>query len=748
MNINQNIGLCIVRKESGIGFQPVVFNSQTGSLRHIGEHKQVFLPIVFRSMLFATILCLVNLPKTAISQESAPSKAVTGDLLTSLFSPVVASEPKAMAVFQRTNLLDRVARSRSLQLALVVDATESMSTQLDGIRTKLGETVGSLKGILGDELAIQIVLYRDLGANTITEFPLSTPAHAFTKDKDEIEKGLAKLLPGSGAPYFLEPVDVGIYAALSELPWSTDATVARWIMLFGDAPPFENTLADETGALRKYSDDQLILLAKGKGINIHTVLCPTRDEDKASYESVLPRAKDFFSKLALNTEGVSFDLSDPKFRIEIEAAAKRASVEYLPIESIGELDIQLVADAAPTPLEARTSRPVTFAVLPFMPKQVEGFSKTDYFNAGKNPSVFLAEELGKQLDDNGATIIKPADTRNASREIIKRSPGLRDSQVCKAIGESLQADYVICVHNTTNASRVLYQYAIVETRSGQYVVKPQVAESEVRQVSLASDRLLSVFAKETKSLQSPSDLRSLMTKLAPNPPKIRNVSLAETKEAEDLVLEARSALDEIVQFELISENDPSSKQIESSLLKAESLLDKALLLDRNSSTAHMMKANISISRVLLKPEDPLVDQWIQSASSELLAAKKYVSKDRVMEAAEIDADTAIMEGQFAVAISKYESILDPKTSKGDSAKLRARWMLMGIHSGDWNVKSLSKELVDASKARKYAIEILAFHPKSPHADRLRKTLQLSDSSPQSASPNLPIQHKLGLNKKK
>jgi hypothetical protein len=741
--------LAILRKARGIGFQPVNSRLMPASHGHAGELITIFLSRPFGTKLlpvFAAILFLINSGAIAFSQESAPTKAVTGDLLTSLFSPVVASEPKAMAVFQRTNLLDRVSQSRSMQLALVVDATESMSTQLDGIRRKLGETVGSLQGILGDELSIQIILYRDLGADSVIEFPLPTPSHAFTRDKDEIEQGLAKLVPGSGAPYFLEPVDAGLYAALTDLPWSTDATVARWIMLIGDAPPFENTTADESGSLRKYSDDQLILLAKGKGINIHTVLCPTRDEDKVSYDLVLPKAKDFFSKIALNTEGVLFDLSDPKFRIEIESAAKRASVEYLPIAPVSEYDIQQVAEAAPIPLEARTNLPVTFAVLPFMPKQVEEFTKVDFFNPGKHPSLRLAEVLGKQLDDNGATIVKPIDIRNAAREVIKRAPSLRDAQAIKAIGNEALADYVICVHRTqkTNSSLVQYQYAIIETRRGEYIVKPQVAESEVQQLSLASDRLLNVFAKETKNIQAPSDLRSLMTKMAPNPPRIRNVSLAETKEAEELVVDARRALDEIVQFELITENDVSSKQIEASLSNAESLLDEALLLDKVSSTAHMMKANIAISRVLLKPEDPLKEQWIESASNALLAARKYVPKDRIMEAAEIEADTAIMEGEFATAASKYESILDPKTGNSDSTKLRARWMLMGIYSGDWNVASLAKDLVNATKARRYAIEILAFHPKSLHAERLRKTFQISGESPQSTSPKLPIQHDLGL----
>ncbi len=73
--------------------------------------------------------------------------------------------------------------------------------------------------------------------------------------------------------------------------------------------------------------------------------------------------------------------------------------------------------------------------------------------------------------------------------------------------------------------------------------------------------------------------------------------------------------------------------------------------------------------------------------------------------------------------------------------LRATWMLMGIISGDWRTPEVAPELVNADKAREKAIRIMALHPQSPHAKRLRQALQLN---PQTGGIShvsaLPIEH--------
>ncbi len=77
-----------------------------------------------------------------------------------------------MAVLQRTSLLDQVAQCRTLELALVIDATESMSDQLDGVRDAMAKMMEDLDRAMGNRFSVQIVLYRDQGAGDLQiEFP-------------------------------------------------------------------------------------------------------------------------------------------------------------------------------------------------------------------------------------------------------------------------------------------------------------------------------------------------------------------------------------------------------------------------------------------------------------------------------------------------------------------------------------------------------------------------------------------------
>ena len=688
-----------------------------------------------------TAFLLMGFSGSVGMSDETKSIAITGELLQTLFSPVIAAEPKAMAVLQRTSLLDQVTRSKTLQLALVVDGTESMAPQLQAIQKQLKGMVRDLTAVLGDQLSIQLVVYRDVGADQVIEFPIIQTGNAFTNDGAVIDSGLAKLLPQSGAPYFLEPVDAGLYSAITQLRWSTDSSVSRWILLIGDAPPFDEGFHDATGAERKHTDEQLILLAKDRGITIHSLLCPTRMEDQAIYDEVLPKAKEFFGKMAENTGGTCFDLSDKKFQAEIQSAAKRAAVEYIPIAPISLDDIERLANSVPKLSEAKTNRSLRIAVLPFMPKQAESLKKgMPLFDPAKNETVLLARHICTQLDQIGA---QPITASKIAREVSSAfNRNLRQELLAKTVGENVGADYVLCVYKSAMPNnKVQYDYALLETVGGTYIVNPVAIDSVVRKDTEASDALLKKIAQATKALAPPSDLRSLMTKLIPSPPRIRNVSLADTKAVEDLIARARLALDGVVDFEMVSSNDAAIFEIEKALTEAEKWIDDALASERENSAACLIAANIRIARIVLNSQASERSKWRREAINYLDAAKRNANKDSLSEGLEIEADSAMLMAKYNVAADKYQSIL--KTSDGDSAKLRARWMLMGLHSGDWEASKFAKELVDPIKARQYALEILAFHPETPHAKRLKQMLQISSHSPESASPSLPIKNKVG-----
>ncbi len=674
----------------------------------------------------------------ARSQDSSKSTA-TGNLMQTLFSPVIAAEPKAMAVLQRTSLLSEAVRARELQLAFVVDGTESMSSELASIRTRLLGMVQQLSEMLSNRVSIQLVIYRDVGADQLLEIPISVSNNEFTNDVNAIQSGLDKLVPKSGAPYFLEPVDVGLHAALTQLHWSESPEVARWILLVGDAPPFQNGFEEPNGAARKFSEDQLILMAKDKGITIHTLLCPTRPEDQDSYNAVLPEAKSFFGNLAVSTGGICFDLSDKKFQDELQAAAKRASVEYLTIEPISQEDIdRAIASIVKVP-EAKSTQAPKVAVLPFMPKHSRELAKRDnpYFDAARNKTVMLTQFIEDQIDKIGGQKVRRVDVERKTLDAVRE--GAADDQLVKRIGDALRADFVLCVFKEAlENKRFQYDYALMETATGKYVVAPESKTGDLGKPSEAADAILKSIASKTKTLPPPSDLKTLMARVTPKPPGIRNVSIGNSTEMEELIGRARRTMDDLVGIEFIQSNEAEGQQqrIREILNSAEETVAKALKLEPENPNANSIAANIRIARLLSEATNAAErNNWYEQAKSYLTTASKNFAKELVGERAEAEADLFLMKAQNKEAASKYLSVV--KVSDSLDAKLRARWMLMGLYSGDWETGKVSPELVDPVKAREIAIQILAFHPNSPHAARLRQVLQMSTSSTISSANALP-----------
>ncbi len=691
------------------------------------------------SFIAATLLISTAwLPSDCLAQDSP---AVAGQLLTTLFSPVVAAEQNPKGILQRPSLLDRIARSKDLELAIVIDGTESMSAQLEAIQQHLQRMIADLNSALGDRLAIQIVVYRDIGANEMIEYPLATPDKAFTADSGIISAGLTKLVPKSGAPYFLEPVDVGLNAALTQLPWSDKSTVARWILLIGDAPPFEPSLQeDENGASRKYANEQLILLAKEKGITIHSLICPTRAVDQSIYDQVLPQTREFFQSLSESTGGTAFDLSNTDFRAQIASAADRAAVDYVPIGTISQREIDELASSIPKLEEAKTNRPLRIAVLPFMPRQSDQLLKMNLYDAGRNESVVLAKLLSNQLSEIGALKVDLNQLISITFDLVGLR--LRNESLVKSIGDQTQADYLFCVNiGPGDGSKTKYEFALMETSSGRYIVLPRSQQLESGMLNTkVGEYLLKLVHIETRKLTPPSDLRALISKVIPALARTRNVNVAGTKEVETLIVKAWLDIEAVVGFELVSNHASNQKELEIALDAAEEKIIKALQIDNTNATACLIAANIRMARILLDRTSEKSEKWSDEAKAYLETAYQFAVKDPVAVRAEIDGDLKLFQADFEAAVDRYNEVL--KDSQDEAQKLRARWMLMGLHSGDWGAKSASN-VVDANKARKYAIEILAFHPNTPHARRLSQLIGLSSHNPIALSPSLPVTSKRG-----
>ncbi len=707
-----------------------------------------------RELVLGILVATVSLSYPSVSLSVEPkATSVVGDLMTTLFSPVIAGEAKTMAVLQRTSLLDRVTRNRSLEIALLIDGTDSMSDELEGVRQRLDMMIDDLQRVLEDRVTFQIVVYRDVGAPSgMVEFALPTNGKSFTADREQLTRGLERVVVESGAPYFFEPVDVGLYQTITALPWSTNDDAARWILLVGDAPPFDDGFNEpENQAERKYSDQQLLQLAQQKGIVIHSILCRSREADQEAYKKVLNRTQRFFSSLSEATGGTTIDLSNETDQANIRMAAKRAAVEYKMIEPISEADIESLQVAAAKPVNpanAIPARPVRIAVLPFMPQQESAFlNGSNPFDKAKNPTNYLANQIVKVLDSIGVEGVSDHSIEQAARD--SRKEGKRLDLLAARIGERVNADYVICSNqNTDKSGKTNYEYSMLATDKAEYVVKQRTKVSTVptnasrASVAIVYDIAEAMLAAPTTATTGTIDLRTLMSKATRQNPKLRQVSLSEVKEVEEAIIRAQSALDGVVDFELLQEVDATNKTVLESLANADREIESALKIEPNNPMANLVLANIRMSEILLNPNGPNVSRKHAQSSACLEVAKRGAKSLTPTELAELEADVALMDGQNAVAITKYAEM--EKSQGSLAASLRARWMLMGLYSGDWGVGVHTPNLVNVIEARAAAIRILAFHPNSKHAIRLRNTLQISAANPESASPALPLKNPQGI----
>ncbi len=707
-----------------------------------------------REFVLGFLIANVSLSYPGILHSVEPEgSSVVGDLMTTLFSPVIAAEAKTMAVLQRTSLLDRISRNRSLEIALLIDGTESMSDELEGVRKQIDSMIDDLQRVLEDRVKFQIVIYRDAGAPAgIVEFVLPANGKEFSADREQMTRGLERLVVETGAPYFLEPVDVGLYQTIAELPWSTNDDAARWILLVGDAPPFDDGFSEpENQAERKYSDQQLLQLAQQKGIVIHSILCRSREADLDAYKKVLNRTQRFFSSLSEATGGSTIDLSNESDQMNIRMAAKRAAVEYRLIEPISEADIEGIQTAAAAQVNAANAmpaRPIRIAVLPFMPQQESAFlNGSNPFDKAKNPTNYLVNQIVKVLDSIGVEGVSDRNIEPAARD--SRKEGKRLDLLATRIGERVNADYVICSNQINDKSgKTNYEYAMLATDKGEYVVKQRtkaaaVATNAARaSVAIVNDLAEAILASAPSPSLAARDLRTAMSKATRQNPKLRQVSLSEVKEVEEAIIRAQSALDGVVDFELLQEVDASDKAILESLVNAEREIGAALKIEPNNPVANLVLSNIRMSEILLDPNGPNVGRKRSQSSACLELAKRGASSLTPTELAELEADLALLDGQNETAISKY---VEMEKSQGSlAASLRARWMLMGLYAGDWGVGTSTPSLVNAKEARAAAIRILALHPTSKHALRLRNTLRISAINPESASPALPLKNPHGL----
>jgi len=372
------------------------------------------------------VLCLIT---CSMGQENKKAGSDVGAALDSIFDVRRAPKAKSMGLL-RGSFLDALSPKQKLQVAFVIDTTESMESQVVSIRTRLPNMVADLERLADGNVESTAVTISDVG-NTGTPSQILSPTFLSPK---LFADSISQLKVADGRPYFLEPVDLGIYTALQQLPWSNEDNVQKWIIFLGDAPPYEPAFVDaKTSAKRWYETDVLIDLANQKNIKIHCLLCKSREKEREAFEKTLDRTRQFMGKLSSETGGLMLDTSYSQVQKELAVTARRNRAQYSRVGLIGEAEIKAIRDAlAAAGADSGIQR---VAVLPLMRFDQLKF---DYGSV----EVQLSTELRKHLKQSpNLRVTKP---RELEKEIDRmRFEGIPTSEWRQALCLRLRIDFII-----------------------------------------------------------------------------------------------------------------------------------------------------------------------------------------------------------------------------------------------------------------------------------------------------------------
>ncbi len=674
------------------------------------HRKATLFPLYFLPMLL-----LVCWPAKTIAQDSAVS-----DALRAMFNPTSTTDANTMGLVQRTSFVDRIAGKRGrFEIALVIDGTDSMQEQLSGIQQQLTTMLGDIRRVVGGEVYVQIVIYRDVGAESgEVQWPMGK---SFTREPDIIADGLQHLVPQTGAPYFLEAVDQGLYAAITELSWSSDATCTRWLLLIGDAPPFERGFREpKTGAVRQHSTEQLVQLAQSKGIEILAILCPTSSRDQAVYDQVVGLTRSFFGELTSQTGGMMLDLSDPELLANVAAAANSAVSDFLAIAPISVAEItERRAQAERDQADLSPARRARIAVLPHLPVEAMSFSRS-------NPAVRFADEMRSQLELAGRTI-ETVSGYELSRSFARLDlAGLPPTAAIRQIGLGVAADYVIW-GALVDGDPDKVSSNILDVSLGQNVVATDL-DTRFPARAEASSAVLNALATESKRSRRPIQLASVQR-------RFRTRLVANTEEVERLTLSARGQIADSMQSMV------GQTPVEGAFTEAERELEQARKLEPDNPITNSLLANVYFNQYQTLSAAGRADEAEKKRRSAIdFGAASMRGLDKIMDIdqLEVEADYSFYRGDFGRAAELYEQMAAEIGTLNQVR--RARWMLAGIYSGDWGISKNAPALVNASKAREQVVELIAFFEDSPEAAFFKKSLLWNERRGETLSANLPLAH--------
>lgn len=681
-----------------------------------------------RAFTAAQLACAVAATAVAISAPSAPADedpAVSATLRT-IFSPRRSPAHRTMGLSQRT-FLDLVEQSRpQLEVALVIDGTHSMEPALESVSNALSQMMGDLALYKEADVAYQLIIFRDVGAPSgPVDFPLGDEEHAFSSDRGAVLEAVQQISAETGAPYYPELIDHGVHQALTELPWSSGDEVTRWIFLFGDAPPFDPELHEEsTGAARRVATDELIRVATERGIHVNCVLCTTRPSDQQAYDAVLDTTRAFMNALSSSTDGLMLDLSYDSIREAMLHAESVSRVEYSLIGTIDRNDVQRVRATMLAPAELVES--VAVAVLPHAPLDDVRFSNDA---AGTQ----LASELRHRLKSvPGLNVAEPLIVERRLDRLM-RNPnysGLRGEALLQALARGLQADYVLWGDVDEQQGRRHATTRLYDAATGLVVAEADRTATETVQPEQLGALLADDMLAASISTAAHRSLATHLSAVQIDPPQRAAVTRQiSTAAAHDDLVAGMAALETALSYEV---GDSQGKTL---LEEARERLDQAAHTDDTNALPRFLLAHCLFNLAKHESADSDASKRLMKVFGRELRTA-YRLRTGLPDGdvrREIEADYALLVRKRAdEAIPKYRELAD-ESAGGDAAR-RAHWMLAGIYSGDWAV---GEEFVDANLARDRLIRILALWPNSSEARFIKRVLRWDDQEGGTRFPHFP-----------
>ena len=663
----------------------------------------------------------------ASGQRTAP-----GLLMEAMFSPQLAPPHKTMGLAQRS-FLDLVEEiDARLELALVIDATDSMSDCLEDMKQAVIKMTADLHRYRGDQVAFQLVVYRDTGAGKGREvtYPLNIHDNGFVADVAQLQQALASVQVSSGAPYFHELVDVGLHHAITKLNWTDDERTARWIILFGDAPPYTSGYLDEeTGASRQVETDQLVSLANIAGINVNCVLCTSREIESTAYQAALPETRQFMGTISTQTGGLLVDLSYDDIRRTIEATMAKPRVRYTPIKQITRDDVE--AKRRELAAAAQASRRARVAILPHMPLAEMSFDSN-------RPEVMVAAELRHKF-----RLAENADVKSASSVrrmfIALQGRGLSETRFLRTLASGLNVDYVVwgqLKQLPGTAGTLEITSAIYSRATGKPIVRR--AEKSNVNVNPAQNITNQLAAGLIRTAATAGNVdQRLALAFRANDDTISQVvrPVATLPETRDQILVGFDLLEQSLAYQ-VGEPDGLEK-----LKQAEIQLRKATRRDPRNALAQHLLGNCYFNQARhfeQESDEKLAQQKARAFGGALQLAKRNRSSADQNTQIEIDADYELYLGDVTKAVESYRRLTgaeDPAERNLHMA-LRAHWMLAGIYSGDFDVAA---EIVNGNLARDHLLHILAEWPDSYQADLIRRYMRWDEESAETKHNHLPLE---------